>query len=203
MAPIAVFAMVMSMLAAFPALAQSAACAVDYTVANEWPGGFTANVTITNTGPTINGWTLAWTFPDDQQIAQVWNATVATPGPAASVTNAGWNATIPSGGTASFGFNGTWTNDNIAPTAFTLNGTTCGDDPGEEPTDDPTEDPGEPGERMDNPYVGAQVYVNQTWSDNAASEPGGAAIADQPTAVWLDRISAIEGNDSPTTGSMG
>jgi cellulose 1,4-beta-cellobiosidase len=51
--------------------------------------------------------------------------------------------------------------------------------------------------------VGAQVYVNPTWSANAAAEPGGDAIADQPTAVWLDRISAIEGNDSPTTGSMG
>ncbi len=58
-------------------------------------------------------------------------------------------------------------------------------------------------ERVDNPYEGADVYVNPEWSAKAAAEPGGEAIADQPTGVWLDRISAIEGNDSPTTGSMG
>jgi cellulose 1,4-beta-cellobiosidase len=57
--------------------------------------------------------------------------------------------------------------------------------------------------KVDNPYEGAQVYVNPQWSANAAAEPGGDAIADQPTGVWLDRTSAIEGNDSPTTGSMG
>ncbi|MFG3342720.1 glycoside hydrolase family 6 protein [Glycomyces sp. NPDC048151] len=57
--------------------------------------------------------------------------------------------------------------------------------------------------KVDNPYEGAQVYVNPQWSANAAAEPGGEAIADQATGVWLDRISAIEGNDSPTTGSMG
>uniref|UniRef100_UPI00036463F6 glycoside hydrolase family 6 protein n=1 Tax=Nocardiopsis alkaliphila TaxID=225762 RepID=UPI00036463F6 len=58
-------------------------------------------------------------------------------------------------------------------------------------------------ERVDNPYVGADVYVNPIWSANAAAEPGGEAIADQPTGVWMDRIGAIEGNDSPTTGNMG
>ncbi|MEU6246310.1 glycoside hydrolase family 6 protein [Glycomyces sp. NPDC047010] len=57
--------------------------------------------------------------------------------------------------------------------------------------------------KVDNPYEGAQVYVNPIWSANAAAEPGGSAVADEPTGVWLDRTSAIEGNDSPTTGSMG
>lgn len=58
-------------------------------------------------------------------------------------------------------------------------------------------------ERVDNPYQGADVYVNPIWSANAAAEPGGQAIADEPTGVWMDRIGAIEGNDSPTTGDMG
>jgi cellulose 1,4-beta-cellobiosidase len=57
--------------------------------------------------------------------------------------------------------------------------------------------------KVDNPYEGAQVYVNPIWSANAAAEPGGSAIADEATGVWIDRISAIEGNGSPTTGSMG
>jgi cellulose 1,4-beta-cellobiosidase len=45
--------------------------------------------------------------------------------------------------------------------------------------------------RVDNPYAGAQVYVNPDWSAQASAS-GGSAIANQPTAVWLDRIAAIE-----------
>ncbi|MFE6158000.1 glycoside hydrolase family 6 protein [Streptomyces sp. NPDC056486] len=47
--------------------------------------------------------------------------------------------------------------------------------------------------RVDNPYAGAKPYVNPEWSANAAAEPGGSAIANQPTGIWLDRIAAIEG----------
>lgn len=60
-----------------------------------------------------------------------------------------------------------------------------------------------PGPRVDNPYAGAGVYVNPQWSEQATAEPGGSRIANQPTAVWFDRISAIYGNGSPTTGTMG
>ncbi len=56
--------------------------------------------------------------------------------------------------------------------------------------------------RVDNPYVNAGVYNNPLWRANAAAG-GGSAIAHLPTGVWLDRISAITGNGSPTTGSMG
>ncbi|MCT2590085.1 glycoside hydrolase family 6 protein [Streptomyces sp. N2-109] len=48
-------------------------------------------------------------------------------------------------------------------------------------------------ERVDNPYVGAKQYVNPEWSAKAAAEPGGGAVAGEPTGVWLDRIAAIEG----------
>ena len=56
-------------------------------------------------------------------------------------------------------------------------------------------------ERVDNPYEGAQVYVNPDWSAQAAAS-GGEAIADQPTAVWLDRRAAIE-SGSAGENSMG
>jgi len=56
--------------------------------------------------------------------------------------------------------------------------------------------------KVDNPYVGATVYNNPQWRANATTA-GGSAIAGQPTGVWFDRISAIAGNSSPTTGSMG
>ncbi|MFB7714092.1 glycoside hydrolase family 6 protein [Streptomyces sp. NPDC056105] len=47
--------------------------------------------------------------------------------------------------------------------------------------------------RLDNPYTGAKAYVNPQWSARAAAEPGGSAIADEPSFVWMDRIAAIEG----------
>ncbi|GHH82412.1 hypothetical protein GCM10018793_42190 [Streptomyces sulfonofaciens] len=49
--------------------------------------------------------------------------------------------------------------------------------------------------RVDNPYAGATVYVNPDWSSKAAAEPGGEAVANEPTGVWIDRIAAIEGSD--------
>ncbi|WNJ95576.1 glycoside hydrolase family 6 protein [Vibrio ruber] len=51
-------------------------------------------------------------------------------------------------------------------------------------------------ERVDNPFRDATWYVNPEWSALAAAEPGGSAVADQNTGVWLDRIGAIEGTDS-------
>jgi cellulose 1,4-beta-cellobiosidase len=56
-----------------------------------------------------------------------------------------------------------------------------------------------PAPRVDNPYAGAQVYVNPEWSAKAAAEPGGSRISNQPTGVWLDRIAAING----VNGGMG
>ncbi len=59
--------------------------------------------------------------------------------------------------------------------------------------DDDISNPG----RVDNPYAGAAGYVNPDWSASAASEPGGSAVANTSTAIWLDRIAAI------TSGSAG
>jgi cellulose 1,4-beta-cellobiosidase len=56
--------------------------------------------------------------------------------------------------------------------------------------------------RVDNPYSGATGYNNPQWRANAAAS-GGSAISMLSTGVWMDRISSIAGNNSPTTGSMG
>ncbi|WP_051772596.1 glycoside hydrolase family 6 protein [Saccharothrix sp. NRRL B-16314] len=47
--------------------------------------------------------------------------------------------------------------------------------------------------RVDNPYVGARVYANPDWSVRADAEPGGHAVSDQPTGVWLDNTLSIQG----------
>lgn len=56
-----------------------------------------------------------------------------------------------------------------------------------------------PGVRMDNPFVGAQWYVDPIWSAKAQAETNGSKIAGYNTAVWMDRIGAI----APTDGSYG
>ncbi|WP_206184716.1 glycoside hydrolase family 6 protein [Thermoactinospora rubra] len=55
------------------------------------------------------------------------------------------------------------------------------------------------GGHVENPYAGATGYVNPLWSARAAAEPGGAAVANTSTAVWMDRIAAIAG----PSGGMG
>jgi pectate lyase len=102
------------------------ACSVTYSVTNQWPGGFTASVTINNIGDPLNGWTLAWTFTAGQTVSAGWNANVPTGTSTVNATNASWNGQVATGASVNFGFNGTWNNSsNPAPTSFTLNGTVC------------------------------------------------------------------------------
>ena len=103
----------------------SGACHVTYTP-NQWQGGFTANVTIADTGTTaINGWTLAFTFPGDQKITNAWNGVESQSGEAVTITNESYNGAISAGGSTTLGFQGTWTNSDTSPTSFSVNGTTC------------------------------------------------------------------------------
>jgi O-glycosyl hydrolase len=102
-------------------------CHVSYTTTSQWPGGFTANVVIGNTGTsTISSWTLAFTFPGDQKITNAWNdGSVTQSGESVSITNASYNGTIAPGGNTSVGFQGTWNTSDAAPASFSLNGTPC------------------------------------------------------------------------------
>jgi acetylxylan esterase len=102
------------------------ACHVSYATTSQWTGGFVANVTVSDTGTSpVSGWTLRFTFPGDQKITTGWNATVTQSGAGVTAANASYDASISPGGSVSFGFQGTWATSDAAPTAFTLNGTTC------------------------------------------------------------------------------
>ncbi|GGN07510.1 hypothetical protein GCM10011609_53770 [Lentzea pudingi] len=105
-------------------------CKVDYTVPSQWQGGFTANVAVTNVGDRVNGWRLTWTWPSGQQVTQAWNATVTSSGAQATAADVGYNAVIEPNAKVSFGFNGSWSGANTAPTSFALNGVTCTGSPG-------------------------------------------------------------------------
>ncbi|WP_426512107.1 cellulase family glycosylhydrolase [Dactylosporangium sp. McL0621] len=103
----------------------AAGCRVTYTT-NQWPGGFTANVGITNLGDPISSWTLGWTFADaGQKVGQGWSATYSQSGSAVTAKSLDYNGSLASGASTSIGFNGTWTGSNPNPASFTLNGVTC------------------------------------------------------------------------------
>jgi mannan endo-1,4-beta-mannosidase len=102
-------------------------CRVGYQATN-WGGGsgFTANLTIANTGTTpISGWTLKFTFPGTQRVAEGWSATWTQTGTTVTAVNMNYNTTIAPNGSVGIGFNGTYTGTNTTPTSFTLNDITC------------------------------------------------------------------------------
>ncbi|HET6952633.1 MAG TPA: glycoside hydrolase family 6 protein [Acidimicrobiales bacterium] len=88
-------------------------------------GGYTANLTITNTGDPVTGWTLAVTLPAGQSFTQGWSAAWSG-GPPLTATNLDWNGNLATGASTTIGFNGRWTGAFAAPSAFTLDGTPCG-----------------------------------------------------------------------------
>ncbi|WLQ38352.1 cellulose binding domain-containing protein [Streptomyces castrisilvae] len=88
--------------------------------------GFTADVTVKNTGPTpLDGRQLGFDFQGGESVTNAWNATAAQAGTRVTVTGAAHNASVAAGGSVSFGLqaNGAPAAD---PAAFTLNGKGCG-----------------------------------------------------------------------------
>jgi hypothetical protein len=119
--------------------AAAAGCSVNYSVTSQWSSGFGANVTVTNLGDPVNGWTLTWSYPAGQQVTQAWNATVSQSGSQVTTRNVSYNAGIATNASVAFGFNGSWTGSNPAPASFALNGTTCTGSVG--PTTSPSASP--------------------------------------------------------------
>lgn len=105
--------------------APSAACTVAYSVADQWAGGFRAEVVVTNNGSARTAWQVSWTFPGGQSVDNLWDGTVAVDGATVSVANADWNGALAAEGQVTFGFTGTWTGTNDAPDDFRLDGQPC------------------------------------------------------------------------------
>lgn len=98
---------------------------VAYTMST-WNTGFTASISITNTGTSaINGWTLAFTLPSGQSITSGWSATYSPSSGQVSARNVDYNATIAPGATIEIGFQANHSGNTAEPTAFTLNGVAC------------------------------------------------------------------------------
>ncbi|TMR37659.1 cellulose 1,4-beta-cellobiosidase [Nonomuraea zeae] len=118
-------------LAAGPAQA-AVACDVTYT-ANSWTsspgqGGFTASITLKNTGDPITSWSLAFDYPTTTQkyTPTGWGANWSQSGTRITGTNMPYNGNLGTGASVSIGYNGTWSGSNPNPTSFSVNGVTCG-----------------------------------------------------------------------------
>jgi endo-1,4-beta-xylanase len=100
---------------------------VTYVIQSDWGTGATIGVTIKNNSTaTVNGWTLAFTFPGNQTITNLWNGTYTQSGASVSVKDAGYNSAIgANGGSTNFGFNVNYSGSNAKPTSFMLNGSAC------------------------------------------------------------------------------
>ncbi|SDT53453.1 non-reducing end alpha-L-arabinofuranosidase family hydrolase [Actinoplanes derwentensis] len=110
---------------ALPAGAAAAGCSVKYTVSSQWQGGFNADVSLTNLGDPLSGWTLTWAYGAGQKAVQGWNATVSQSGTTVTAANVAYNGSVPTNGSVAFGFTGSWTGSNPVPPAFSLNGVAC------------------------------------------------------------------------------
>jgi lysophospholipase L1-like esterase len=92
-------------------------CTAAYRIVSQWQGGFQAEVTVRNGGASVTrSWTTRFTFANGQQITQMWGGTPSQSGASVTVTNASYNGAIPVNGTTTFGFLGSWTGANAAPT---------------------------------------------------------------------------------------
>ncbi|MEO3874442.1 glycoside hydrolase family 6 protein [Nonomuraea sp. B12E4] len=108
------------------------ACDVTYS-ANSWTsspgqGGFTANITLRNTGDPLTSWSLAFDYPTTTQRYSPtgWGANWSQSGSRVTGTNMSYNGNLATGASLTMGFNGTWSGTNPNPTSFSVNGTTCG-----------------------------------------------------------------------------
>lgn len=106
-------------------MAAASACTIDYQL-NQWAGGFTAMLQITNNSTAITGWTLTWSFSGNQVITSSWNTQLTQTGTAVTAHDAGYNNALPTGGSVQFGFQATFSGTNAVPANFALNGVSCG-----------------------------------------------------------------------------
>ncbi|MEV4313689.1 lytic polysaccharide monooxygenase [Actinocrispum sp. NPDC049592] len=98
----------------------AAQCTATYAVTSTWPGGFQAQVTVTNPNTsTMYGWTVGWVLANGETVNSAWNGTLTQAGSLATVKATDWNRTLAPGASTSFGFTANQPGSPAAPTSIT------------------------------------------------------------------------------------
>jgi dienelactone hydrolase len=97
--------------------AEPGACTATYRITGQWQGGFQAEVTVTAGAAALSGWRVGWTFGNGQTVTQVWGGRHTASGSAQTVTNETWNGNLAAAASTTFGFLGSSTGANSAPSA--------------------------------------------------------------------------------------
>ncbi len=83
-------------------------CAAGFRVTQSWPGGFTAEVTVTNTGSAAtHNWKATWNWPGAQTVQNMWNAVLGHTGNSQTATSVNYNSSLAPGSITTFGLQGT------------------------------------------------------------------------------------------------
>jgi hypothetical protein len=93
-------------------------CTAKYAIVDSWSGGFQAQVTVTAGASGLNGWSAGWTFPGNQQVTGMWNASFSQSGESVTASNMSYNGTLAAGASTTFGFTVSYTGNNAAPASF-------------------------------------------------------------------------------------
>ncbi len=108
----------LTVLAGPPAQAATGGAA-EYTITNQWEGGFQAGVKITNLGDPVSGWTSGSRCrTPDRRSSRAGTRTWSQSGSRVTAGGADWNRTLSTGASADLGFVGSFTGSNPAPTSF-------------------------------------------------------------------------------------
>ncbi|MFW5823652.1 MAG: DUF1592 domain-containing protein [Marinobacter sp.] len=99
-------------------------CTVDYQETNNWGAGATHQVVVQYNGPGMEQWDLAWRFPGNEKITQLWKGHFEQEGQQVGVIDAGYNGKVAAGEQFDFGFNLESPSGNL-PVVFFLNGESC------------------------------------------------------------------------------
>jgi|GEM_PF-847756 len=86
-------------------LASQSWASCSYTITNNWGGGFTGEIRVTNnTSQAVNSWSVSWK-ESNAKVTAAWNASLSGNNPY-SAASLNWNGTLSPNASASFGFQG-------------------------------------------------------------------------------------------------
>lgn len=95
---------------------QAPPCSARLMMVSQWPGGFFAQVTVTNsTTVPLSGWRVSWAWTGGERLVDAYNVTVGGTPTAPSLTPKDWNRTIQPGGSVSFHLIGASTGSAAVP----------------------------------------------------------------------------------------